>query len=196
MAVSKRLRYEVLRRDNHACRYCGATAPDAKLTVDHVVPTALGGTDDPSNLVAACADCNSGKSSSSPDAPLVDDVAEDALRWSRALQRAALAQAADRERILRILEWFDERWARWTFGVDERAIPRGRGWEDSVERFIACGLDPLVIDEAIDIAMRSKAAPDQTWRYFCGVCWRRLEELREAAKALIDADETEAAGGA
>lgn len=23
MAISKRLRYEILRRDNHACRYCG-----------------------------------------------------------------------------------------------------------------------------------------------------------------------------
>ena len=29
MAVSKRLRYEILRRDNHTCRYCGASAPDA-----------------------------------------------------------------------------------------------------------------------------------------------------------------------
>lgn len=29
MAVSKRTRYEVLRRDNHACRYCGARAPEA-----------------------------------------------------------------------------------------------------------------------------------------------------------------------
>ncbi|AWN05089.1 HNH endonuclease [Gordonia phage Easley] len=38
MAVSKRLRYEILRRDNHTCRYCGATAPDVPLTVDHVVP--------------------------------------------------------------------------------------------------------------------------------------------------------------
>lgn len=26
MSVSKRLRFEILRRDNHACRYCGATA--------------------------------------------------------------------------------------------------------------------------------------------------------------------------
>lgn len=34
MAVSKRTRYEVLRRDNHACRYCGASAPEVKLTVD------------------------------------------------------------------------------------------------------------------------------------------------------------------
>lgn len=81
MAVSKRLRYEVLRRDNHACRYCGRSAPDVALTVDHVVPVALGGSDDPGNLVTACRDCNSGKSASSPDAPIVANVADDALRW-------------------------------------------------------------------------------------------------------------------
>ena len=57
MPVSKRLRYEILRRDNHACRYCGGTAPDVVITVDHVVPVALGGSDDAGNLVAACKDC-------------------------------------------------------------------------------------------------------------------------------------------
>src|SRR5690242_2374425 len=88
MAIPKRLRYEILRRDNHACRYCGAAAPDVKLTVDHVVPVALGGTDEPSNLVTACEPCNTGKSASTPDAPVVDDVAADALRWSRAMAQA------------------------------------------------------------------------------------------------------------
>ncbi|MGW6578921.1 HNH endonuclease [Streptomyces globisporus] len=63
MAVSKRLRYEILRRDKHACRYCGATAPDVPLRVDHVIPVALGGSDAPENLVAACEPCNSGKTS-------------------------------------------------------------------------------------------------------------------------------------
>ena len=57
MAVTKRMRFEILRRDNHACRYCGATAPDVKLVVDHVTPVALGGTDSPDNLVASCAAC-------------------------------------------------------------------------------------------------------------------------------------------
>ena len=61
MSVTKRLRFEILRRDSHACRYCGAKAPDAELTVDHVPPTALGGTDDPTNLVAACRACSSSK---------------------------------------------------------------------------------------------------------------------------------------
>jgi hypothetical protein len=63
MAVSKRLRYEILRRDNHTCRYCGASAPDVPLRVDHVTPVALGGSDKPDNLVASCEACNSGKSS-------------------------------------------------------------------------------------------------------------------------------------
>jgi hypothetical protein len=84
MAVSKRLRYEVLRRDNHACRYCGATAPDVKLNVDHVIPTSLGGPDKPTNLVTSCADCNSGKTSSLPNAEVVADVDQDAFRESAA----------------------------------------------------------------------------------------------------------------
>jgi hypothetical protein len=82
MAVSQRLRYEILRRDNHACRYCGATAPDVKLNVDHVIPTSLGGSDKPDNLVAACADCNGGKTSSMPNAMPVQDVNQETFRQS------------------------------------------------------------------------------------------------------------------
>ena len=95
MSVSKRTRYEVLRRDNNTCRYCGGTAPDVTLTIDHVTPVSLGGSDDPSNLVAACKDCNAGKSSSNPDAALVASVSDDALRWAAALKAAAAAAVAD-----------------------------------------------------------------------------------------------------
>lgn len=54
-------RFEVLKRDGFACRYCGRKAPEVTLHVDHVVPRAKGGSDDPSNLVAACSACNQGK---------------------------------------------------------------------------------------------------------------------------------------
>jgi hypothetical protein len=84
MAVSKRLRYEILRRDNHACRYCGATAPDVKLNVDHVIPQALGGSNAPTNLVASCVDCNAGKTSSMPNATPVADVDQVAFRKAAA----------------------------------------------------------------------------------------------------------------
>ena len=59
--LSKSLRFEVLTRDGFRCRYCGATAQDARLHIDHVEPRAKGGSDDLENLVAACADCNHGK---------------------------------------------------------------------------------------------------------------------------------------
>lgn len=77
MAVSKRLRYEILRRDKFACRYCGAKAPDAPLRVDHVTPVALGGTDDPTNLVTSCEPCNAGKTSTIEG--FVEDVQSDTV---------------------------------------------------------------------------------------------------------------------
>jgi hypothetical protein len=61
-ALGQRRRFCVLERDQFRCVYCGATADDAKLAVDHVIPVARGGSDDMSNLVTACFDCNIGKS--------------------------------------------------------------------------------------------------------------------------------------
>jgi 5-methylcytosine-specific restriction endonuclease McrA len=58
------LRLFVLRRDNFCCHYCGKGS--CKLTLDHVKPRKLGGSDSPSNLVAACQTCNDAKGSKSP----------------------------------------------------------------------------------------------------------------------------------
>jgi hypothetical protein len=50
----RNLREHILRKDRDTCRYCGAPASH----VDHVIPIARGGTDQESNLVAACVNCN------------------------------------------------------------------------------------------------------------------------------------------
>ncbi len=60
-AISPRIRWEILERDDFTCRYCGSRAPDVVLHLDHVEPLAFGGSDDPSNLVAACETCNLSK---------------------------------------------------------------------------------------------------------------------------------------
>lgn len=60
--LSKRVRFEIFKRDGFKCRYCGVTAVGEQLTVDHVVAVANGGTDAPENLVTCCASCNGGKS--------------------------------------------------------------------------------------------------------------------------------------
>lgn len=123
MALSRRLRFEILRRDGHTCRYCGAMAPDVALTVDHVVPVTLGGSDDPSNLVAACADCNAGKSSVPADAPLVADVANDALRWQRAIEQARLEFEAERAVVDELCQQFWDLWMDWTYEVEVTVPP-------------------------------------------------------------------------
>lgn len=61
-AISEKMRYQVLSRDNFRCRACGRGATDGvKLTVDHARPVDWGGTNDLSNLVTLCDECNRGK---------------------------------------------------------------------------------------------------------------------------------------
>lgn len=60
-SISKKVRFEVFKRDSFTCQYCGRMAPDVILEVDHILPVAEGGTNDIMNLVTSCHDCNSGK---------------------------------------------------------------------------------------------------------------------------------------
>ena len=60
-SLSKQLRFEIMKRDGHRCRYCGSEPNQKLLQVDHVIPVAKGGTDAPENLVTSCRDCNAGK---------------------------------------------------------------------------------------------------------------------------------------
>lgn len=181
MAVSRRLRYEILRRDNHACRYCGATAPDVKLTVDHVVPSALGGSDDPTNLVTACAGCNGGKSASTPDAALVADVEQKAAQWGQAMQVAIELRAAELAEERSRTAAFDKAWQAWG---DQ---PREGNWKNSITRFLAAGLDDRFLADAIDTAMGNRKIPGrEVWRYFCGICWREIDKIREMTAAVLE----------
>ena len=94
MAVGKRLRFQIFRRDNFSCRYCGATAQaGAVLEVDHVKPRADGGQDVPTNLITACEGCNSGKSDIPLNAPVVEDVPQ--AEFDRALAEREAAKDED-----------------------------------------------------------------------------------------------------
>lgn len=184
MPVSKRLRYEVFRRDNFICRYCGAKAPDVQLTTDHVVPVALGGTDDPANLVTACGPCNSGKTSTSPDAPVVADVSADALRWSRALAEAARRMHVETAGRAEIYDEFDGWWGRWGLGPAQEPVPRPNDWRSSIDSFLAAGLPLEVLEWCVNRAMGSQVKTNGIWRYMCGIAWRKVTELQETARDI------------
>ena len=177
MAVSKRLRYEIMRRDNHACRYCGGMAPDVKLTVDHVLPSALGGTDDPSNLVTACKDCNAGKTSVHPDTPVVQQVSDDALRWADAVRQAFDAASAD----LCVRDEYRNAIANmWTGSAPS-------DWAKSLELFRCRGMPIAMLRDAAEKAQGNrKIAASEQWRYFMGCAWRMLDEITNSAKHIFD----------
>lgn len=183
MPVSKRLRYEVLRRDEHTCRYCGGTVPDVVLTVDHVIPVALGGTDEPTNLVAACKDCNAGKQADSPSSALVSDVAADAMRWSAAMQVAAGLALDEIERANAYVEAVDQVWHKWGDGC----IPRPGDWSRSVRNWYSAGVPVGLITDAIDLAMTNRRVQHpEVWRYACGIVWKRVGQMREDAARILN----------
>ena len=57
-------------RDHYRCQYCGRPAAELKpreaLTRDHVIPMSRGGTNDWTNVVAACSPCNTRKGNRLP----------------------------------------------------------------------------------------------------------------------------------
>ena len=60
--VGAKLRFDVLERDGHRCRYCGVRCNVSPLVMDHVIPVSKGGRSTIDNLVASCDVCNLGKS--------------------------------------------------------------------------------------------------------------------------------------
>ncbi|NLP59451.1 HNH endonuclease [Lutibacter sp. B1] len=60
-AISKKIRFEVFKRDSFTCQYCGKKAPEIVLNIDHIEPVKEGGNNELFNLITSCFDCNNGK---------------------------------------------------------------------------------------------------------------------------------------
>lgn len=187
MAISKRLRFEVLRRDGFKCRYCGTTAAENELRVDHVTPVALGGTDDPANLVAACNPCNTGKSSSSPDAPIVAGAEDTALLWAQAMKQAAAKAADDHKTRTTYRATFETAWNSWTYEGDggRKTFELPADWRQSIESFRVAGLPDFLLGEIVDAAMTAQYVKKR-FNYFAGIAWKRITELQESAREHLE----------
>lgn len=93
--ISKKVRFEVFKRDSFTCQYCGRSAPEVVLHLDHIQPVSKDGDEDVLNYLTACSDCNAGKG-----ARLLSDSSEITK------QKAQLDELqARREQIEMMLEW-------------------------------------------------------------------------------------------
>lgn len=96
-AISKSIRFEVFKRDQFKCQYCGSSAPEVLLQIDHINPVAKGGTNEILNLTTACFDCNNGKR----DKLLSDDTA-----ITKQKQQLELLQER-REQLDMMMQWHE-----------------------------------------------------------------------------------------
>lgn len=175
--VSKRVRFEVLKRDGFRCRYCGTSSMESVLHVDHVVPHAKGGSDEPSNLIAACAACNIGKSDVELDqstlAPRVN--AEDLLEQAAQIREYAEAALEVQRASESVYDDLCDHWRRWV-GEDPLMT-----WYRSLPR-VTREVPLLSIMEAIESVARKHSAycmkPADQARYFHG-CIRKMREANQ-----------------
>lgn len=179
--LSKGTRFEVFKRDAFTCQYCGRTPPAIVLEVDHIVPVADGGSDGQENLVTACFDCNRGKGA----APLTVAPESLGVQLARAMEAREQLDAYNRflmsqreieqQAVQEIVAYYCDQ----LFADSERtSLTLNSDCEKSITVFVK-RLPEAVIYDAIDITHsrlgRGAEKYDQ-WKYFCGVCWRRIKE--------------------
>lgn len=191
MSLSVRTRFEIFKRDNFTCSYCGKRPPDVLLEVDHIIPRAAGGSDDADNLTTACWECNSGKSDRLLDEGTSPAVTRRSLEdaQERADQARAYAEAISTSRQLQDqFYWMViDSWARY-FGAElvetedstvwrfDGKYVHGRFPNEASLRRILRRLPVDEVMEAVDItASKFRWANQDAERYLFGICWRKID---------------------
>lgn len=172
-SMSKKLRFDVFKRDGFACQYCGAHPPQAILEPDHIKPVADGGTNDIDNLVTACFSCNRGKGARS-----LENVPQ-SLASKAAMVAESEAQLKGFQEVMEARrDRIEEELWRVAEVLDPGSSDKGmsRDWTASIRKFNE-KLGVHAVLEAADVA-RSKFSygGKRAFLYFCGVCWNLVRE--------------------
>lgn len=173
-AVSKKVRFEIFKRDRFTCAYCGNTPPSVVLEIDHIDPVSKGGDNSETNLITACFDCNRGKR----DIPInsipqslsesIEILKERELQIGEYRKFKRSVSKRENKDIKRIEEIFRETFNNFTLTKKFK--------KQTLLKFVRS----LPLDEIEDSMWlaTSKMWFDQERciRYFCGICWRKIKD--------------------
>ena len=172
-SLSKKIRFEVFKRDEFRCGYCGKEPPSVILEVDHIEPKSSGGGDDICNLITACFDCNRGKAGVPLDKiPLkvneqlsAAKEKEEQLREYRKFTNKV--QRRIKKDIQDISEVYQKQYEDWDFSDSFKSV--------SLKKFLELLPKHEVVDSLyISIAKFPKDST-RVIQYFCGVCWKKVK---------------------
>jgi len=173
MALTKKIRFEVFKRDGFRCQYCGKTPPDVTLEVDHIKPKSRKGSDDINNLTTACFDCNRGKSNILLDnIPNTLKINLEILKEKERQLKEYNKEIATVERriqrdIQKIEDLFNTYFDKLSFADSFR--------NNSAKKFLNY-LPVQEIFEAMNIACNKIDDPHKAIKYFCGICWQKIKK--------------------
>ena len=177
--ITKKMRFDIFKRDSFTCQYCGRTPPVIILEVDHVIAKINGGDNEQSNLITSCFDCNRGKSSDPLDQipKSLNELIIEKQRKTEQVRQYNRFLKAERKFIESQIEevgfyWFDK------FKKRKHQFVFGPARTPTIRTFLS-KLPLQKILEAIDITFgRVLVIGDEDFRafkYFCGVCWNMIK---------------------
>lgn len=169
-AISTKTRFDIFKRDEFICQYCGSHPPTVILHVDHIVAVAEGGTNDLENLVTSCQSCNLGKGARplSKVSKSLKKLAEETAEQEKQLKAYNDIFLAKRERI------DQDCWD--VVNILCPGIPRFNKQKlGSIAQFILrLGL-PVVL-ECAEMSAARAYSNNSRFLYFCKVCWNLIRE--------------------
>jgi hypothetical protein len=170
--MKKTLRFEVFKRDNFRCVYCGRTPPEVILEVDHILPKSKNGSDDINNLVTSCSDCNRGKSNIplnlipntlSENLKILKEKKKQISYYNRFLKNIEKRINKDIKDITKI---YEIQYPNWTFS-DRFKI--------SLRTFLKKLTKQEIIDCLYCAISKFPQNKDEVIKYFCGICWNKIK---------------------
>ena len=175
-AISKKLRFDIFKRDGFKCQYCGCFPPNVVLEVDHIVPVFIGGENNIENLTTSCFDCNRGKGAKELNVlpeKTADKVAKmkemqsQYKEYKRWCEKIKALRCEDLDAVDRIYQEYFEGYCL-----------SDKFKNSSLRKFIDV-LGILKVEEFMHKACARIMNENAAIKYFCGICWNQIKNPDE-----------------
>lgn len=172
--ISKKIRFEVFKRDNFTCQYCGKTPPNVMLEIDHIKPISKGGSNNINNLVTSCFDCNRGKSNHSlkvmpntlaENHEILVEKEEQLKEYHKLIRKIEKRHSQDAQKISEVYSSYFE-----DYTLKDRFL------NGTVKLFLR-QLEYYQVEEAMHLACAKMKHKDKSINYFCGICWNKIKGI-------------------
>lgn len=167
--ISKKLRFDVFKRDDFICQYCGQHPPAVILELDHINPVCNGGKNTEDNLITSCFDCNRGKGGELLTAipqtvqekrEILAEKEEQLKEYNKLLKRKSAREIRTINYLNEIYQEIFEEWCM------------SESFKNTIRTKFLPHLTQEQLEKALRIAIWKTKDSRRSLKYFCGICWK------------------------